>query len=421
MKRIHIIQFALLAFIASSMLAACSDDQPFSTAEVNDNPRILDPVFPDRNSDGSLPVIVNINRDGTLNMNLTVTPADYTTVTWYLDSAQIHTGKDIDTTLLAGTYYMKIVATTDAGKSTFREGIVQVNPLAGDPSTITKAFERYVAPGQTARLYGNNLDKVKAIVVGTEEASGLNYVASTDGNYLEYTVPKSLQDGDYRIILKDAAGKEYGGDLLHVIYSPLVTSGANRATSDSPWTISGINMDNIASLSINGKTVTTFTSQSATELTFTCPSLSDGDYTLTGKTKSGTDVQFYTSGGIATQILATISTEKTLWSGHHYVSWELPDGNPNKMFNLISTDVFASIKAGSVMKIHYSLNAADAYHQMQVTTGWWTMLPGTAKTDLTGDGVFELTLTQADLDLIQQQAGFLCVGHGYYVDAVTLK
>ena len=39
----------------------------------------------------------------------------------------------------------------------------------------------------------------------------------------------------------------------------------------------------------------------------------------------------------------------------------------------------------------------------------------------TVDGIAEITLTRECLDMIQEQAGFLCVGHGYYVDLVTLR
>ena len=60
---------------------------------------------------------------------------------------------------------------------------------------------------------------------------------------------------------------------------------------------------------------------------------------------------------------------------------------------------------------------------MQIATGWWTSLPSSAGTYVLTDdpGVIEMTLNKADLDLIQQQAGFLLVGHGYYVDRVTIK
>ena len=103
------------------------------------------------------------------------------------------------------------------------------------------------------------------------------------------------------------------------------------------------------------------------------------------------------------------------------MSWDLPDDNPNKKFDLIEKDVFATIKAGSVLSIHYSLEPDAEYHQIRTTTTWWNDLPGTAQTDLTADGVLTVTLTQEALDMIQTQDGFICVGHGYYVDMVTVE
>ena len=46
MKKIYVMLFAILAF--NAFLTSCSDEEPFSTATPNDEPRILDPTFPDR-------------------------------------------------------------------------------------------------------------------------------------------------------------------------------------------------------------------------------------------------------------------------------------------------------------------------------------------------------------------------------------
>lgn len=117
----------------------------------------------------------------------------------------------------------------------------------------------------------------------------------------------------------------------------------------------------------------------------------------------------------------SVTTELVIWSGHHYVSWELADGDPNKTFNLIDKDVFATVKAGTVMAIHYSTNPEDTYHQLQPTTAWWTALPGADKADVDGAGVYEFTLTRDVLGMIMEQDGFIVTGHGIYIDSVVLK
>lgn len=418
MKKIYHILLIMLAM--SFGLIACTEETPFSTATENDDPRILDPLFPDR-VNGELPVVSNISRDANFSMTLTVTPADYTTVTWFIDEEEIQTGKEIDLALKAGTYHLKVTATTSIGKSTYREGLIQVNPLADDPWATEIGFERIITTGAKAQLYGNNLNKVNSIVIGGKTATDIAYTENGENSYIEYTVPEGLADGTYRIILVDNGGNEYGGNKVTVTSDALITAGSERTTANSEWVMTGINLNQIESFTFGGQTVSSFIRQSETEIAFTCPSLEDGEYTLTGRTTSGKEVMFYTTAGNITEQTVVVSSERVLWEGHHYVSWDLPDNNPNKTFNLIGKDVFASIKAGAVLSIYYSVNSADEYHQLRTTTGWWNDLPGTAVIEFQEDGVKQIQLTQEVLDKIQTEDGFLCIGHGYYVDRISVQ
>ena len=402
--------------LAVTAFAACTEKETFSTASGDDYPRIIDPVFPDW-TDGVKPVVANISRDADFSMTLTVTPADYCTVRWYLDGEIVGEGKEIELGLMAGTYDFKVEVSTEAGYSTSREGLVQVNPLDGDPWADKISFERITAPGAAAVLYGNNLEKVSRIVIGSHTVTEPTLI---EGG-LSYTVPADLEDGTYRIILVDTEGNEFGGDLLTVSSDVLITSGAGRTGAGKEWVMTGINMNKIASLTIGNRKVTEFTSQTATEIVLTCPELEVGEYILTGTASDGSAVMFYSESGNTTETTVILSSSTVLWEGHHYVSWDLPDDNPNKKFDLIGKDVFATIKAGSVLSIHYSLEPDAEYHQIQTDTAWWTELPGTAKADLTENGIHTITLTQEALDLIQAQDGFICVGHGYYVDMVTVE
>lgn len=418
MKKIYSILLMMLAL--SFGLIACTEETPFSTATENDDPRILDPLFPDR-VNGELPVVSNISRDANFSMTLTVTPADYTTVTWFIDGEEIQTGKEIDLALKAGIYHLKVTATTNIGKSTYREGLIQVNPLADDPWATEVAFERIIAAGEKAQLYGDNLNKVKSIVIGGKTATDVVYTDNGANSYIEYTVPADLTDGTYRIILVDDGGNEYGGNKVTVTHDALITAGSERITANSEWVMTGINLNQIASFTFAGQTITSFTRQSATEIAFICPSLEDGEYALTGKTTSGKEVMFYTSEGNIAEQTVVVSSERVLWEGHHYVSWDLPDDDPNKTFNLIGKDVFATLKAGAVLNIHYSVNPADVYHQLRTATGWWNDLPGTSVIEFQEDGVKQVQLTQEVLDKIQTEDGFLCIGHGYYVDRISVQ
>ena len=140
---------------------------------------------------------------------------------------------------------------------------------------------------------------------------------------------------------------------------------------------------------------------------------------MTGTTSDGSTVEFYIDDAIANTATLAITTARILWKGHHYVSWDLPDGDPNKVFNLISSDVFGGLSAGAVLKIDYSVEPSAEYHKLQVSTSWWTNLADAI--EFNTDGTYELTLTQEILDKIQKEEGFQCVGHGYFVDLVTVK
>lgn len=94
MKKIY--SYMLLAMgLLSMTLTSCSDDDPISTATANDDPRIIDPVFPDREN-GQLATFAEFSRDAKLSMTLTVTPADYTTCEWFLDGKKVNEGKSIE-------------------------------------------------------------------------------------------------------------------------------------------------------------------------------------------------------------------------------------------------------------------------------------------------------------------------------------
>jgi hypothetical protein len=358
--------------------------------------------------------LTTFNRDINFTEEITVTPADYTTVVWYLDGVEIHQGREIDIALLAGTYNLKIVATTTTGKSTSREALLVVDPLASDPSATTKEWERLVTPGGTARLYGTGLDKVKSVVVAGQEIST---TYNAEGGYIEYAVPSDLPHGANRVIMIAADGSEYGADEIVSTTPTTVTSGAKLAIPGEPWILGGIGLDKVTSLKVGDTVISEFTSKTATEIILPTPELPDGPYTLTGTTSAGA-LEFYMGkanpgNALVTEVSMNLIT--AVYVGHQPVmDWG------GSTFS-IAKERFVDVAPGSKLEINYSINRTAEYSQMQTTTGWWTDLPGTEKIEMKEDGVKVVELTQESLDLIQAQDGFLCVGHGYYVDMVTIK
>ena len=415
MKYIYIILIAILT--TGFGFTSCNNEEPFSTASPDDNPRILDPIFIDR-VDGELAVITTIKRDANFIMNLVVTPAEYCNVSWLVDNEEVHTGTSIDKNLKAGSYHLKVVVSTAAGKSTSREGIIIVNALESDPVATEMEFERLTVPGSKAKLYGNNLGLVKSLVIGDYTITEIVY--NEDDGSIEYTVPSALTAGIYRIILVDNGGLEYGGDLVNVFSSPVIYSGSERANPDKEWIMNGIGLDKIATMSFAGHNISSFTHQSEHVIGFVCPGVEVGEYILTGITDDGQQVQFYSNKISKVEQNVVVSAEAILWSGHHYVSWDYEDGNPNKTFNLIDKDSFASLKAGATLYIYCSIAPDATYHQIRTTSGWWNDLSGTSVIDLAKDEVIEVLLTREVLDQINNEDGFLCVGHGYYIDKITV-
>lgn len=407
-----------MLFAFAGAVTSCNDDNPFETITSSDDPRFLDPVFPDRQN-GELATFASLNSGENFNLTVTVTPSTYTTVHWLLDGKEVKTGTSIDTLLLAGTYNLKIMATTTEGKSTSREGLVVVKPLTTDPTSTKAGSERIVSPGQTATLFGSNLDKVTALKIGNEVVNNVTFNAA-DGS-LTYVVPASLGAGDYRISLLDADKKAYGADMLTVTTSPLITEAPQRTNSGAVITLKGVNLQDVSAVKVGSNTITTFSSHAASEITFTLPAMSEGTYDMSVQLQNGKAVDFYQASGNTASAQLIITSATTLWTGHHYVSWDLADGNANKTFNLLPQSTSSSMTPGGKLVVSYSLNTADAYHKIKLATGWWNPLPGASELEVTSDGTVELPVTQDVLNAISNEAGFLIVGHGIYIDSIILE
>ena len=430
MKKIYLILLVLLA--AGSAFTSCSEEKPFSIATVDDNPRIIAPTFPERDENGGLGTISEIDRDVLFSITVTTTPADYTSVVWTLDGENVGTEKTLEMNLEAGIYHLRVDVSTPVGKTTFREGLVKIKALAEDPQSDEIVLERIVVPGGWARLSGTNLDKVakvalKQINVSESksnpevEISDVTYVES--GAYIEFKIPAGLADGEYRVAFVDVKGNRYGANTMDVTSKSLVTSGPDSKQPNAKWTLTGLNMDKVASLSLGGNAITTFVEQYSTRLTFVSPIVADGDYVLTGITSDGESVNFFVEDEIKTELAVTVKdspSEVELWKGHYYVSWEAGASESAKEFGEVKT-MIQDLPLGSKLKIYYTIEPNDTYHQIGTKTAYWTDLPGYPESVFSEDGVVEIVLTQEIIDLLKAEAGFICVGHGYYVDRVTYE
>ena len=140
---------------------------------------------------------------------------------------------------------------------------------------------------------------------------------------------------------------------------------------------------------------------------------------MTGTTDSGAAVQFGAAdGALYPETTILMTTETILWEGHFaIVNWG--EANFEGARYLLN-----DARVGSILRIYYSLDTSADYHQIRVVTGGWTRLLGETDADdlkPTEDGVIEMEMTQERIDLINNDYGFMCVGHGYFVDKITLE
>ena len=405
----------MMSVLLSSVafLGCTQKEEPFFTATEDDSPRILNTDIPEW--EGGAPVVIKtISRDQNFEFEIIVTPAEFTTVEWFLDDVKIAEGKTINQPVLAGTWTLKILATTTKGLSTYRVAKLVVNPVEGDPVAGDAILERLVAPGASAVLGGQNMDKVAKVVIGGVEAA-----ATYANGAVTYTVPADLAAGTYQLTLKDAEGYEYGAGYITVSGASVVSAASFVGKAGAELVMTGLNLDKVASLKL-GKDACAIVSKTAGELKVTLPSVAAGTYELTGTDASGNVVNFVDGTQMKEAASVTITAEDILWEGHHYVSWDFADGDPNKTFSALA-EASKSWTVGRVIRVTLTLDSAATYHQVQFNTMWWTELPGTMRGDFFADTVAEFTLTQDMMDLIKAQDCFIVCGHGFFVDKVTIE
>jgi len=404
MKNIYTLLLALAA--ATITFSGCSsDNDPYFTASEDDYPRILNTDLPETTG-GAPSALPTIARDAKFHFEAIVTPTQCTTVTYYLNDALVHTGNTIDTLLLAGEYDVRIVATTTKNQSTSRHCTLKVVPLDGDP-IVADGASRLFAPNAVTTVTGSNLSKVKRVFIGDKEAA---VTAAADGE-VTFTTP-DMADGDYILVFADETGTRYGADKVTISSAPYVTLTELRAKPNGEVTISGINLHNMSIITVGGKQAT-IVSKSFDKLTFTCPALEPGDYDMTAQAADAKEVLF--NGQKTCKV--TVTAETTLWEGSFDVTWGTP-------FDQLKTTFLDKAQVGSVLRVYVE---GEGEGQGTAATAWWTGL-STGKPDpergdimISGKQTLTFTITQAMLDLIKSQDGFLIVGNGYQVKRVTTE
>ncbi len=410
----------LIAFAAVAItFTSCKDEEPFATASEDDFPQILLPWFGEW-EDGVPGEYKNISRDIEYVDSVTVTPARYTTVEWFIDGEKVNEGTRYNRYFKAGNYTLKIVATTTKGLSTSRTGRIIVRPLLSDPIFDDVAEERLVAPGITATLTGMDLGDVKKLIIGGKEAT----IVSVSRNQIVYIVP-SLEDGNYAVEVVDD-NMTYGGVYttgentyenmnILVTKAPYVSKNELNSKAGRDVTLTGLNLHNIKSITIGGIQAT-IKSQSSTELTFTCPKeLENGDYELVVATTDGSEVNFNGSNTCTISVASAI----VLWEGNLAIDWVDPEIG----------DVHAKLKelaqVGSTLRLYVTETEAT-YHMACAVVDWCGILTGKGDPDrgdssVSGTQVIEYVLNSTSINMIKNGGKFSVVGFGCKLTKITIE
>ena len=243
-----------------------------------------------------------------------------------------------------------------------------------------------------------------------------------EGNTIDQTLP--LGDHELKIVATTTKNKSTSR-TLKVTVTPAADDPAVGTNAIELWVAPGAettihnckNLGTVTKVMVGGKEVAFEVLEEGTALKLTAPTgLENGDYDITLVDGEGNQ---FPCGKIKVTTEPRPSMETTLWEGHHYVSWDLGDGDPNKSFNLITKDQVAKWKEGQTLRVYCSMKDDDAYHQIKLATGWGTDL--TSPYEFGEGNVVKFELTQDALDKMAAQDGFICVGHGYYVDKVTIE
>ena len=410
MKKYYIGLIAALAFC----FASCEDNTPFDTQSPDDAPLIL---IPYESTSGTI-TMTQSNPDTPCADSVVVTPSAYTTVNWYIDGQLVFIGTKLDKCFPSGQYDLVIEAVTQVGKKTSRTGTFIANPYPTDPYSAAPAGGRHMVPGIATSIEGSNLATITAIEL-TSDVEGLNVIqtitpTSATDTRLDFVLPE-MADGAYYVLLKDGAGKRYGANLLNVHNSSVVLSGFDVFVPGEQWTISGVKLENVASVTIDETVITELTA-TATSVTFTAPAAEPGNHTISMKNADGSDVLFTTAEGLVTEATTSVSAETTIWSGSVTLNWEV---QPPVTVKVTKAEM-ADVPADATILVYYEMAAGD-YHQVQVTTDWWsTNLM--EKVDV-GEGGSPLTFTYtaAGKAKVEEEGAMLVVGFGATITAITYK
>jgi hypothetical protein len=113
------------------------------------------------------------------------------------------------------------------------------------------------------------------------------------------------------------------------------------------------------------------------------------------------------------------AAEETLWEGDFNVSWDLPEGDPNREWGGgEGQDVTAHFVEGAKIFVYLTVVADAEYHKCQFDNWEWEALPGVAPVEFSEDTKVTIDVTEAMAAAVAEK-GFRLHGHGFHVVKVS--
>ena len=397
MKLKNIMTACLVCCGIAAALTSCSkDDDPFFTIGGADAPRILNTDFPRSNPDDEdSPILFQINRDENLSFTLQVTPTDQTTVTWYIDGKEAATDKKIDIPLEAGTYTFKVVARSQSGAETYRQGTIKVSPKATDPVSNGNVMEMIQAPGKVVKLTGSNLASIVKVKINGREIP----VTAADDGSVQYTLPTDMPEGEYRLSLLNASGKSFGAGLVKVSSAPTVSESYFIPLFDRKFDAYGQQLDQVESVTVNGQAAT-IVSKSSGKLTIQIPDLPDGTYEMKATAVGGGVVKFVSGNELvetATVKFANVFALMTDFIGQAGGQLNITGINMDKVTTVTVNGMNCNILQQGVGSILIELPMLEGTFDVKATTASGTSVKFLNEYEFQEAGSVKLSLIAEDV------------------------
>ena len=198
----------------------------------------------------------------------------------------------------------------------------------------------------------------------------------------------------------------------------VVLDGYAAFVPGEQWTITGVKLENVASVKVD-ETVITAVTATATCITLTAPAAEVGEHTLSITNADGSSVYFITDEGMVTAVTTIVSAETTLWTGPVTLDW-------NADLVRVEKATLAEVPVGSTIYVYFDIPEAE-YHALRITTPWWGD-GGLAddlvtQFDVTGDtpNPFAFTYDDRCKSLVDERGAMSIVGFGEIINKITYK